>query len=209
MTAGRLNTNIVEDTGLNALNNNIRQEDHYDPHAKDISNPYNETIRNKVLLQKVPIFSPMSDEEIDMISENCQRILFKENEIICHQNSLGDSLFIVIDGVMSVDLVNEDGKTIHLAKLGVGDFFGEMSLMTGETRSATVSALTNSVLLEISKAVMKDLFRNNLDFYDAVSKIFAQRQNASNLLSQSKSFTQIDENDLASKFKQAILSFFK
>jgi len=81
--------------------------------------------------------------------------------------------------------------------------------MTGETRSATVSALTNSVLLEISKAVMKDLFRNNVDFYDAVSKIFAQRQNASNLLSQSKSFTQIDENDLASKFKQAILSFFK
>ena len=208
MTVGRLYSQMDADVGLEALQSSRVSEDFEDQFSAEF-NPYNEAIKNKVLLRKVPIFMSMDDDELSLLSESCKRIHFKDGEMIIKQNEPGSSLYIVADGVVSVQLDVENGHRKIVSKLGVGDFFGEMSLMTGETRSATVSALTNSVLLEISKAVMKDLFRNNLDFYDAVSKIFAQRQNASNLLSQSKSFTQIDENDLASKFKQAILSFFK
>ena len=99
-------------------------------------NPYNESIKNKVLLEKVPIFMSLSNEEIENVAINSERIHFNKDQYIIKQNDEGDSLFIIADGVVSVTVDNDKGEKITVSKLGVGDFFGEMSLMTGETKNS-------------------------------------------------------------------------
>jgi CRP-like cAMP-binding protein len=63
-----------------------------------------------------------------------------------------------------------------VSKLGVGDFFGEMSLMTGEPRTANIIAESPTVTINVEKEIIKKLFANNTHFFDTVSDILAKRK---------------------------------
>ena len=165
--------------------------------------------KNKVLLQNIPIFTTLSPEDLNEIAENAERLHFEKGEYIIKQNDSGDSLYVINDGVVSVYLDNEKGEKIFLAKLGVLEFIGEFSLLTGEPRSANVIAETPCIVLKVSKDVIKDIFSKNPEIYDYVAKILAQRKlqldkkkNASN--------TNKDENkNLINDIKTAIINFLK
>ena len=111
-------------------------------------------------LKQVPLFSSLQTQELEAIhtlshTKKCQR-----DSIILLEDEDGDTLFIILSGKVKVSSFSESGKEIIFSILGPGDFFGEMSLLDGKTRSATVTAIEDSELR---------LIRRN-DFHKAMEK---------------------------------------
>ena len=94
-----------------------------------------------------------------------------------------------------------------VSKLGVGDFFGEMSLMTGEPRTANIVAEIPCVVLKVNKDTIKKIFSKNPEIYDYVSNILAKRKLALDK-SKDKSLKENEESKkLSIEIKKAIINF--
>jgi len=206
MSSGKLYANLEKDIGLEALDTH-RDETHYEKKQTSEFNPYNESIKNKVLLEKVPIFMSLNNNDLEEIADNAERIHFEKNDYIIKQNDKGDSLYIINDGVVSVYLDNENKEKVFLAKLKVGDFIGEGSLLTGEPRSANVIAETPCITIKVNKEIIKDIFAKNPDVYDYVANILAQRKIKLNKKKSESEKSQIDTKNITQEIKKAIINF--
>ena len=98
-------------------------------------------------LQSVPLFSHLSEEEAESISRATRERAYPKNSVIVFEDDPGDALFVVKTGQVKVVLTSEDGREVILSVLGEGDFFGEMSLIDDQPRSAHVIAMEDSRLL--------------------------------------------------------------
>lgn len=104
------------------------------------------------LLRGVDLFSALDDAQVDTLASMIIEKGFKKGEIILMEDDdTSQSLFIIARGEVKVVLTAEDGREAILASLKEGDFFGEMSLLDGEPRSATVRAVEDSRLLTIRR----------------------------------------------------------
>ena len=101
------------------------------------------------VLASVPLFADLSDVQLQTVAEYARRRVFQERDVIVQRNSPGDALFIVISGKVKVSWTTEDGETI-IAVFSAGDFFGELSVLDGEQRSADVIALEPTEVLALS-----------------------------------------------------------
>lgn len=115
------------------------------------------------------LFDNLSKKELDQIGRNTEVLNFAANDVVCVEGSRSDSMYFIHKGQVSISQ-----KGVSFAHLEAGDYFGEMSLITGRTRNATVTTLEPSVLYEISAGVFDSLFeksptvmRNLLLTYDA------------------------------------------
>lgn len=97
-------------------------------------------------LAAVEIFASLSEPQRRELAEASRPSLYAAGEVIVHEGEKGSSMFVMSRGEASVTLVDAEGDVARLHK---GDFFGEMSLLTGEPRSATVTAATDCELLEV------------------------------------------------------------
>ncbi len=206
MSSGKLYASLEKDIGLEALDTH-RDETHYEKRKTGEFNPYNESIKNKVLLEKIPIFMSLSDNDLEEISENAERVHFEKDDYIIKQNDKGDSLYVINDGVVSVYLDNENNEKVFLAKLGVSDYIGEGSLLTGEPRSANVIAETPCIVIKVSKEIIKDIFAKNPDVYDYGADILAQRKIKLNMKKNESEKSQNDTKNITQDIKKAIMNF--
>ena len=206
MSSGKLYASLEKDIGLEALDTH-RDETHYEKRKTGEFNPYNESIKNKVLLEKIPIFMSLSDNDLEEISENAERVHFEKDDYIIKQNDKGDSLYVINDGVVSVYLDNENNEKVFLAKLGVSDYIGEGSLLTGEPRSANVIAETPCIVIKVSKEIIQDIFAKNPDVYDYVADILAQRKIKLNMKKNESEKSQNDTKNITQDIKKAIMNF--
>jgi CRP-like cAMP-binding protein len=94
---------------------------------------------------------------------------------VIEEGQEGDSMFVLLRGAAQV-LVAKNGSAIPVATLNSGDCFGEMSLLTGERRSATVRAKGDCYVMEISKPVMAEIIREAPDCLRQLSEILARRK---------------------------------
>jgi CRP/FNR family transcriptional regulator, cyclic AMP receptor protein len=92
----------------------------------------------KELLSGVPFFSDLGDRELDLLSQLVVTKVYPPGNLIVLAQDEGDSLFVIVRGQVKVSILSEDGREVILSMLGSGDFFGEMSLLDGKPRSATV-----------------------------------------------------------------------
>ena len=99
-------------------------------------------------LRRFELFENLSGDELSLIAKETALRVYAAGEVVCEENSASDSMFLIKRG--TVDVTKQD---VSLAELGPGDYFGEMSLITGAPRNATVMTLEPSVLLEISAPV--------------------------------------------------------
>lgn len=127
------------------------------------------------LLAQIPLFEPLTAGELDHLVETLQRHVVRPGKTLVHSGEEGDSLFILIEGLLSVR-VERDGRPHEIAHLEPGQFFGEMSLLTGERRSATVGAVTESVVYEIRKKPLQHLMEQRPELAEHLSRILAERQ---------------------------------
>lgn len=103
------------------------------------------------VLKKVPIFEGLNDEEYTQVASLMKEREYKRDEVIFTQDQMGDALFVIVEGRVKVALYSEAGKEIILSILKNGDFFGEMSLLDGEPRSANVVSLDKSKILILER----------------------------------------------------------
>ena len=97
-------------------------------------------------LRRVPLFQECTEEELRRIAEMARIVESPDGTVLTEIGKPGDSFFFLIDGRVSVQTVAGGGEALH-----PGDFFGEMSLLDGEPRSATVSATTDVRLLVVDR----------------------------------------------------------
>ncbi|MEK7990771.1 MAG: ABC transporter substrate-binding protein [Thiotrichaceae bacterium] len=142
------------------------------------------------LLQEVTLFRPFSDKAKNYLSDCMHKHRFSEGDIIVRQGDAGNSLFIIVEGVVGVRVQSPEGESIEVARLGAGEFFGEMALLTGEDRAATIIALTGTYLFEITKEDIKPLLENEPDVRALVTKVLTQRQ----MMTQSQMHTEHNDN---------------
>lgn len=96
------------------------------------------------VLKKVPLFSGLSRRNLDLIAREADEVNVDTGRVLARQGGLGREFLLILDGSARVE---RDGKVI--ARLGAGDFFGEMSLLDGKPRSATVIAESPTALLAV------------------------------------------------------------
>ena len=102
-------------------------------------------------LQRIGMLGPLAPEQIGRLAEENVERVYAAGEPVIRQGDPGESLFVIMSGRVEVTVVQEGAPSVRLATLGEGDYFGEMSLMTGAPRSATVAALVETRLLEVGK----------------------------------------------------------
>src|SRR5213596_2436219 len=107
----------------------------------------------RAILRGEPLFQCLSDDQIDNLVKQSDLNHFGRGERVIEEGAEGDSMFILLRGAAEVS-ISKNGSTIPVATLSSGDCFGEMSLLTGEKRSATVRAEGDCYVMEISKDVM-------------------------------------------------------
>lgn len=103
------------------------------------------------ILERVVLFSGLPPDEQRTLAACLQRRWFSKDEIIFQRDDPGSSLYIVEKGSVKIELTGQDGKEIRIAVLQPGDFFGEVALMDGGTRSTDAIAAENSELLVLER----------------------------------------------------------
>ncbi len=117
------------------------------------------------ILKSVSIFSDLNDPELDRIEGLLTLKRYKRNNLIIFEDDRGLSLFILKKGRVKISRISEEGGEVILAILGPGEFFGEISVIDGLSRSATVTSLE-----EIELLVMKrEDFMTALEQYPPIS----------------------------------------
>ncbi|HWP34456.1 MAG TPA: Crp/Fnr family transcriptional regulator [Thermodesulfobacteriota bacterium] len=102
-------------------------------------------------LRRVHLFADFDDAELDNVLSVMKERRYLRDATILIQRDPGDSCFLIVSGEVKVSLFGEDGKEITLAKLREGEVFGEMALLSGAPRSATVIALQDTTLLVLER----------------------------------------------------------
>jgi CRP-like cAMP-binding protein len=107
-------------------------------------------VRIKEFLKQVPLFAGLENEEIDLIYQVSRVLHYPSNTLILGEDEPGDKLYIILTGTVKIVLWGEEGQEIILSVLKQGEFFGEMSLLDEEPRSANVVTLedTETVVLQ-------------------------------------------------------------
>jgi small-conductance mechanosensitive channel len=126
-------------------------------------------------LNNVAIFAPLSDEETTRLAEASRVRVYAPGEAIVRIGQEGNSMFVIMRGAVEVQLPQGKGVKV-LNKLRENDFFGEMSLLTGEPRTATVVAVEETEVLQIRKEAMKPIFEANPELVKAVSEMVEERR---------------------------------
>jgi small-conductance mechanosensitive channel/CRP-like cAMP-binding protein len=129
----------------------------------------------RIILRQQPLFRCLTDEQLDALLPRGRVVHFGCDERIIEQGESGDSMFILVDGEATV-VVERNGGLKPVAFLHSGDCFGEMSLLTGERRSATVIAQTDCEVVEIGKAVLARSLKEHPELLAQLSDLLAQRQ---------------------------------
>jgi CRP/FNR family transcriptional regulator, cyclic AMP receptor protein len=111
-----------------------------------------------LLLQKVSIFAGLPPDDLADLAARMRPRSAEAGCLIVSQEGPGDALFVIVEGKVKVALYGDKGKEIILSILHAGDFFGEMSLLDRQPRSANVVALGEASLLWLDR----EAFQNHL-----------------------------------------------
>jgi small-conductance mechanosensitive channel/CRP-like cAMP-binding protein len=130
-------------------------------------------------LAGIDILSPLSAEGHHEIAALARVQTWSRGETNIRYGEEGNSMFIVHEGTVSVRVPDDsDRGWREVAELRAGDVFGEMALLTGETRTADVVALSDVVTVEIAKGALQPVLQNNPDLAASISSKIAERRDA-------------------------------
>ena len=121
------------------------------------------------------IFGFLAPEDISEIVRESPLVLFASSEHLIEQGEIGESMLLIVQGRVRVTL-NRNGQITELTQLGVGDCVGEMALLTGDPRNATVIAMSEVEAVEIRKEAFSSYVRKNPEALTRLTELLAQRQ---------------------------------
>lgn len=156
-------------------------------------------------IKGVEIFAPLSEEETEKVADAAHLRVFAPDEAIVQKDQPGGSMFVVHKGSVVIQTIDGEGNKQDVGTLREGDFFGEMSMLTGEPRSATVVAKEETQVLQIGKHCLKPILDNNPNLIDALSNIIEERRQ---LLSQKEHQDKVEVGKPDQNVFKSIRKFF-
>ena len=118
---------------------------------------------NMLLMRRVPLFSVLGDEQLESLQKVAIRKDYPRNQVVFAAGEVSQALFIIISGRVKVQVGDDDGKEVIITMLGPGEFFGEMSLIDDEPRSASVVTAEASQFIVIRKEDFLNAVKINTD----------------------------------------------
>lgn len=126
-------------------------------------------------LREVPLFDPLTDQETRSLASRARVEHYFTAEVVMHQGQAGDSLYIIDEGSVGV-VVSHDGQSEKLAELGPSAIIGEMALMTGAERTATVTASMPTQFVVIDRDAFRKTLLQNPHIAEQISEMLATRR---------------------------------
>src|SRR5512135_47732 len=127
------------------------------------------------VLRPLPLFEPLSDDQIHQLARGATLRRYTSGEMLVRQGEAGESLFVIKDGRVQVSVMSDNGQSTVVATHGAGNFFGEMSLLTGEPRSASVSAVMDTEVVVVDKTDVTRLVMADHSIAEALSNVIESR----------------------------------
>ncbi|MBT3294901.1 MAG: mechanosensitive ion channel [Verrucomicrobia bacterium] len=131
----------------------------------------------RTLLGEISIFDALAPEERDQVASRMQEKIFGAGEVLVRKGASGSKFYIILEGNTSVHL-GAEASSPQLAVLQRGDYFGEMSLLTGEERNATVVAVNDCRVVELAHTALADLLKEKKSLAEGFAKALKQRSEA-------------------------------
>jgi CRP/FNR family transcriptional regulator, cyclic AMP receptor protein len=135
----------------------------------------NSQVNLQIHLRRIPLLVQLSEEEIARVKNDLRLRQYARREVVLHKGAPGDSLLFLLSGQLQVVDVTEDGRAIGLRMLGPGDFFGEIAVINGSTRSASVVALTPVLVGFLPAATALHLFSHSPSVANQILRHLAQK----------------------------------
>jgi small-conductance mechanosensitive channel/CRP-like cAMP-binding protein len=127
-------------------------------------------------LRRVELFEPLTEEEQRALAGRLRVAPFVRGEAMTRQGAEAHWLYLIIKGEAEVRVAADGNVSERLATLGTGDFFGEMGMMTGEPRTATVIALSDIECYRLDKEAFHDILKSRPEIAENISEILARRR---------------------------------
>ena len=139
-------------------------------------------ISNLDYLKNLPPFKNLTEEKYKLIEKNLRTVGYPKGKMIFHAGDPGDSFFVIKNGSVRVfiEAPGSDEKII-LSNLTEGDYFGEMALLSGGPRSASIETITNVSLLRLDKIGFDKLLEEDPKISISISHMLSQRLNEANI----------------------------
>lgn len=115
----------------------------------------------EIELREVPLFSEMDEQEVAGIRSIMEELKFKPGQVIIREGELGDLFYVITEGHAEVLIRDANGSDVILHEAGPGDFFGELSMLTSEPRSARVRAVEHLTTLALERAEFFEFLRTH------------------------------------------------
>ncbi len=163
-------------------------------------------------VRAIDLFRPLSDDELRTVASRLRPLHYAAGEKIIEEGSAGDSFFLVDRGEVRV-LRRLGGTPREIAQLGEGECFGEMAMLTGQRRTATVVASTDVDVFMIDKAGFQDILAGNPGVAVDISALLAKRRAAlshaeADLTTRIHPGAEAEEGDLSQRILGRIRSYF-
>jgi cAMP-dependent protein kinase regulator len=114
-------------------------------------------VRAGSALVDTPLFEEFSKEELIAVIDGLDRLRHVPGEIVVTEGQPGDSLYVIATGRLLAHVKNKDGRNVQVRELAEGEFFGEISLISGARRSATITAGTDCELLRLGRQKVEEI----------------------------------------------------
>lgn len=113
------------------------------------------------LLSSIPLFESLSPSQIELLVNGAAHRSLAEGEVLFEQGSHGASLYVMRSGIFEVSRTLEEGGSEILGRVGPGEYLGEISMMSGDPRAATVVTLARGSVLEVTRAALDALLKED------------------------------------------------
>lgn len=155
-------------------------------------------------LKRVPIFDPLSEEEMERLATACKSRVYAPGEAIVRLGGDGNSMFVINRGKVKVQIIDNDLPKV-VNELAENDFFGEMSLLTGRPRTASVIAIVETEVLQIRKNSLKPILESNPILVQSITEIIDEREQ---MLLAAEESQEIDPQERKKGVIRSIRKFF-
>ncbi|HEV2718417.1 MAG TPA: cyclic nucleotide-binding domain-containing protein [Thermoanaerobaculia bacterium] len=124
---------------------------------------------------KSPLFENLTEEERKALAAEMELEQHQEGHVIISEGQPGSSMYVIVSGEVKVFTIGKDNNPVYLAKLGEGDFFGEVSVLTGRPRTATITASQPTDLLRLDKEKLDNLLAGHPGIRKVLDDFYKKR----------------------------------
>ncbi len=126
-------------------------------------------------LSRVEIFSALNNRDLKALAKSCGEASYMDGETLCRQGERGIAAFLITSGRVRVENEDDEGRITPVAEIGQGDFVGELSVIDGAERVATLRAIGNVEALVLTQWSMAALLKTRPSIAAAMLPVIVKR----------------------------------